>query len=94
MVESRVGRDACQKLFVMMISLLVGPASPEELQVEISGTTVKVTYPLPGTVQWSPDSPDTENNVFTKKNHDSSPLNLTCTADNKNIHMYLKARGE
>ncbi|XP_068515390.1 T-cell surface glycoprotein CD3 epsilon chain [Anas acuta] len=63
-----------------------------ELQVEISGTTVKVTYPLPGTVQWSPDSPDTENNVFTKKNHDSSPLNLTCTADNKNIHMYLKAR--
>lgn len=94
MVESRVGRDACQKLFVMMISLLVGPSSHEELQVEISGTTVKVRCSLSETVQWKPYSPDTEDTTFIKTNHDSSPLNLTCTADNKNIHMYLKARGE
>lgn len=94
MVESRVGRDACQKLFVMMISLLVGPSSHEELQVEISGTTVEVRCPSFETVQWKPKSPDTENDVFIKKNHDSSPLNLTCTAGNKDIHMYLKARGE
>lgn len=94
MVESRVGRDACQKLFVMMISLLVGPSSHEELQVDISGTTVTVLCSLSETVEWRPTSPDTDGSVFIKKNHDSSPLNLTCTAGSRNIHMYLKARGE
>uniref|UniRef100_A0A8B9U913 T-cell surface glycoprotein CD3 epsilon chain n=2 Tax=Anas TaxID=8835 RepID=A0A8B9U913_9AVES len=67
-------------------------ASPEELQVEISGTTVKVRCSLSETVQWKPYSPDTEDTTFIKTNHDSSPLNLTCTAGNKDIHMYLKAR--
>ncbi|NWZ27575.1 CD3E protein, partial [Asarcornis scutulata] len=64
----------------------------EELQVDISGTTVTVICPVSETVQWSPASPDSENNVFIKKNHDGSPLNLTCTGSNKNIYMYLKAR--
>lgn len=63
-----------------------------ELQVDISGTTVSVLCPLSEPVQWSPESPDTEGIVFIKKNHDSSPLNLTCRASNENIHMYLKAR--
>ncbi|KAM9175273.1 T-cell surface glycoprotein CD3 epsilon chain [Mergus octosetaceus] len=62
-----------------------------EFQVDISGTTVTVICPLPEPIRWSP-SQDTESNVFIKKNHDSSPLNLTCTSGNKNIQMYLKAR--
>uniref|UniRef100_A0A8C3CLS0 T-cell surface glycoprotein CD3 epsilon chain n=1 Tax=Cairina moschata TaxID=8855 RepID=A0A8C3CLS0_CAIMO len=63
-----------------------------ELQVDISGTTVTVLCSLSETVEWRPTSPDTDGSVFIKKDHDSSPLNLTCTAGSRNIHMYLKAR--
>ncbi|XP_032057886.1 T-cell surface glycoprotein CD3 epsilon chain [Aythya fuligula] len=78
--------------FLGLLLCVGGTAAQEDLQVDISGTTVKVTYLMSEAVQWSPESPDTEGNVFIKKNHDSSPLNLTCIKSNDNIYMYLKAR--
>lgn len=89
-----MGREACQKLFVTMISLLVGPSSHEEFQVDISGTTVTVVCPLPEEITWSPKGLEAQGNTYVKENHDSSPLNLSCTSGGKTIQMYLKARGE
>ena len=85
-----------QKLFVMLVPLLVGPPSNKEFLVEISGTTVTITCPITeDRIEWQL----TGTRVSGKKqhvidNHDSSPVNVSCSSGDKKHAMYLNARGE
>ncbi|XP_040390268.1 T-cell surface glycoprotein CD3 epsilon chain [Cygnus olor] len=105
MVEKSKRRRNTRMRFELSLPLLglllcaVGTAAQEvsdeelrELQVDISGTTVTVVCPLPEDITWSPKSSEAQGNTYVKENHDSSPLNLTCTSGSDKIQMYLKAR--
>ncbi|XP_035202122.1 T-cell surface glycoprotein CD3 epsilon chain [Oxyura jamaicensis] len=70
----------------------VSDAEQREFQVYISGTTVTVSCPFPEPVTWSPKTSESGNNIYVIENHDSSPLNLSCTSNNEKVHMYLVAR--
>ncbi|XP_021231572.1 T-cell surface glycoprotein CD3 epsilon chain [Numida meleagris] len=81
-----------------LLLCVVGAAAQEEFVVEISGTTVTITCPISGDeIDWEPTvtNGERENNKYIIKNHDSSPLTVTCKEKNneKNKHaMYLNAR--
>ncbi|KAF1616031.1 UNVERIFIED_CONTAM: T-cell surface glycoprotein CD3 epsilon chain, partial [Eudyptes robustus] len=84
-----------QKPFVMLVSLLVGPSSNKEFLVEISGTTVTITCPLTESdIDWKP--PGTKladnNRKYIIENHDSSPINVSCSSGRKTYELYLNAR--
>ncbi|NXK53215.1 CD3E protein, partial [Chauna torquata] len=67
----------------------------EEFLVEISGTTVTITCPLSeGNIKWEPILANsvTDERKYVISNHDSSPLNLSCSEGDKKHQMYLKAR--
>ena len=86
-----------QKLFVMLVSLLVGPSSNKEFLVEISGTTVTITCPLTeGSIVWELTGTKQASNErkYVIENHDSSPANVSCSSGDKKHEMYLNARGE
>ncbi|XP_013042723.2 T-cell surface glycoprotein CD3 epsilon chain [Anser cygnoides] len=105
MVEKSKRRRNTRMRFELSLPLLglllcvVGTAAQEvtdeelkEFQVDISGTTVTVVCPLPEEITWSPKGLEAQGNTYVKENHDSSPLNLSCTSGDKTIQMYLKAR--
>ncbi|NXT91407.1 CD3E protein, partial [Anhinga rufa] len=85
---------SAQKPFVMLVSLLVGPSSNKEFLVEISGTTVTITCPLPEeTVEWQiSDTKSTGVKKYVIENHNSSPATVKCSAGGKTSEMYLNAR--
>lgn len=81
----------------MLVSLLVGPSSNKEFLVEISGTTVTITCPLTGiNIVWklAGKKLDSIERKIVIENHDSSPINVSCSSADKNYEMYLNARGE
>ncbi|NXX39844.1 CD3E protein, partial [Tricholaema leucomelas] len=66
-----------------------------EFLVEISGTTVTITCPLSDdTTTWqlsgSPAGSPGEKYII--ENHDSSPLNVSCSSAGQKYQMYLNAR--
>ncbi|NWV06806.1 CD3E protein, partial [Ptilonorhynchus violaceus] len=79
-----------------LASFLVGLPSQEEFLVEISGTTVTVTCPLPEPVIWDVRGAvgDKEGTKFIIKDHDSTPANLSCTSTSPSVtrQLYLSAR--
>ncbi|NXD86982.1 CD3E protein, partial [Halcyon senegalensis] len=84
-----------QNSFVMLLSLLLGSSSNEEFLVEISGTTVTITCPLPqGSISWEISRTKTISGErkYVIENHDSSPANVSCSVGNDKHHMYLNAR--
>lgn len=86
-----------QKLFVMLVSLLLGLSSNKEFLVEISGTTVTITCPLTTDgISWKLTGmkDGSSEKKYVIENHDSSPTNVSCSAGEKTYEMYLNARGE
>ncbi|KAF1417920.1 T-cell surface glycoprotein CD3 epsilon chain, partial [Spheniscus humboldti] len=84
-----------QKPFVMLVSLLVGPSSNKEFLVEISGTTVTITCPLTeSNINWNIAGTKVDSNErkYVIENHNSSPINVSCSSSNKKYDMYLNAR--
>ncbi|KAM9216980.1 T-cell surface glycoprotein CD3 epsilon chain [Leptosomus discolor] len=67
-----------------------------EFLVEISGTTVTITCPLTeDNIVWEVTGTRLpfQERKYVIENHDSSPVNVSCSADGKKRHeMYLKAR--
>ncbi|NXC26559.1 CD3E protein, partial [Campylorhamphus procurvoides] len=66
----------------------------EEFLVEISGTKVTITCPLTADdIKWDPPG-ETEDDErkYILEDHDSSPTNLSCSAGNEKLELYLKAR--
>ncbi|NXG01117.1 CD3E protein, partial [Sakesphorus luctuosus] len=74
----------------------VGPPAQEEFLVEISGTTVTITCPLTSdTINWqgtggTADADNTRKYIL--KDHDSSPVNLSCSSGSEKHELYLNAR--
>ncbi|NWV01792.1 CD3E protein, partial [Upupa epops] len=71
------------------------PWPNKEFLVEISGTTVTITCPLPeDSVNWeiSGTKAESTERKFIIENHNSSPLNVSCSSGSKKSEMYLKAR--
>ncbi|KFQ02320.1 T-cell surface glycoprotein CD3 epsilon chain, partial [Leptosomus discolor] len=68
----------------------------KEFLVEISGTTVTITCPLTeDNIVWEVTGTRLpfQERKYVIENHDSSPVNVSCSADGKKRHeMYLKAR--
>ncbi|KAM6043267.1 T-cell surface glycoprotein CD3 epsilon chain isoform 1-T2 [Chlamydotis macqueenii] len=68
----------------------------KEILVEISGTTVTLTCPLPeGTITWTLSETKQTHGSEQKhviKNHNSSPTSVSCASDDKTYEMYLNAR--
>lgn len=86
-----------QKPFVMLVSLLIGPPSNKEFVVEISGTTVTIRCPSskdPILWELSGVKQDNKEQNYVIENHDSSPVNVSCSAGGEKYEMYLNARGE
>lgn len=87
-----------QKPFVMLVSLLVGPPSNKEFLVDISGTTVTITCPLPeeSDIAWeiTGTNPTSKERKYVIENHDSSPATVSCSSGGKKHEMYLNVRGE
>ncbi|KFW70982.1 T-cell surface glycoprotein CD3 epsilon chain, partial [Pygoscelis adeliae] len=77
-----------------LVSLLVGASSNKEFLVEISGTTVTITCPLTGSnIVWSsPGRKSDDARKYIIENHDSSPVNVTCSSAGKTYELYLNAR--
>ncbi|XP_064326987.1 T-cell surface glycoprotein CD3 epsilon chain isoform X1 [Phalacrocorax carbo] len=66
-----------------------------EFQVEISGTTVTITCPLSeGDISWKTTgtTPTPKERTYVIKDHDSFPLNVSCSANGVEYDMYLNAR--
>ncbi|NXR06469.1 CD3E protein, partial [Semnornis frantzii] len=87
--------QAAQELLPMLLSLLIAPFSHGEFLVEISGTTVTITCPLPeDTTTWelSGSPSGSPGGKYIIENHDSSPVNLTCSSGGQKYKMYLNAR--
>lgn len=94
--EGCAGKPA-QKLFVMLVSLLVGLPSNKEFLVEISGTTVTITCPSteePIVWQFAGTQSVSNERKYVIENHDSFPANLSCSSGTNNYNLYLNARGE
>uniref|UniRef100_A0A8C9FCL2 T-cell surface glycoprotein CD3 epsilon chain n=1 Tax=Pavo cristatus TaxID=9049 RepID=A0A8C9FCL2_PAVCR len=70
-----------------------GAAAQEgEFAVEISGTTVTITCPFSGNdIKWEPAGKE-EDNKYIIENHNSSPLNVTCSEGGNKHAMYLNAK--
>ncbi|KFQ20016.1 T-cell surface glycoprotein CD3 epsilon chain, partial [Mesitornis unicolor] len=67
----------------------------EAFLVEISGTTVTITCPLPeGSIVWESTAakPTNDERKYVIENHDSTPVNLSCSGSGKKHSMYLNAR--
>ncbi|XP_072740801.1 T-cell surface glycoprotein CD3 epsilon chain isoform X1 [Ciconia boyciana] len=67
----------------------------EEFLVEISGTTVTITCPLPeSNVVWelTGTKQDSSERKYVIENHGSSPVNVSCSSGDKKREMYLNAR--
>ncbi|NWX78296.1 CD3E protein, partial [Alca torda] len=67
----------------------------KEFLVEISGTTVTITCPLTeGSINWESTgvTPTSDERKYVIENHDSTPVNVSCSAGGKKYHMYLNAR--
>ncbi|XP_075028960.1 T-cell surface glycoprotein CD3 epsilon chain [Calonectris borealis] len=67
----------------------------EEFLVEISGTTVTITCPLPeGNIDWELTGikPASKERKYVIEHHDSSPVNVSCSSGAKKYEMYLNAR--
>ncbi|NXN69617.1 CD3E protein, partial [Himantopus himantopus] len=67
----------------------------KEFLVEISGTTVTITCPsIEESVAWEIDGKklNTKEKKHVIEDHNSSPVNVSCSADNTNYEMYLNAR--
>ncbi|NXT00646.1 CD3E protein, partial [Jacana jacana] len=67
----------------------------KEFQVEISGTTVTITCPLTeGNIAWKSTATKPEGNErkYVIENHNSSPMNVSCSSGGKEYHLYLNAR--
>ncbi|NXE93634.1 CD3E protein, partial [Menura novaehollandiae] len=68
----------------------------EEFLVEISGTTVTVMCPLnpENHIEWKPRerTKDADKNKLIMKDHDSSPVNLSCSSGSETHELYLNAR--
>ncbi|KFQ88104.1 T-cell surface glycoprotein CD3 epsilon chain, partial [Phoenicopterus ruber ruber] len=68
----------------------------KEFLVEISGTTVTITCPVnKDTVTWEVNG-EKKTHLKERKyvidNHDSSTLNVSCSAEDKRYELYLNAR--
>ncbi|KAM6370472.1 T-cell surface glycoprotein CD3 epsilon chain [Pluvialis apricaria] len=73
----------------------VGTAAQQAFQVEISRTTVTITCPLSeDNIVWKPTRPQQGSDVrqYVIENHDSSPVNVSCSLGSKKYDMYLNAR--
>ncbi|XP_074972528.1 T-cell surface glycoprotein CD3 epsilon chain [Phalacrocorax aristotelis] len=78
-----------------LLLCVVGTAALDEFQVEISGTTVTITCPLSeGDISWkiTGANPTTKERTYVIKDHDSFPLNVSCSANGVDYDMYLNAR--
>ncbi|KFV10127.1 T-cell surface glycoprotein CD3 epsilon chain [Tauraco erythrolophus] len=78
-----------------LLGLLLCGASNNEFLVEISGTTVTITCPLTeGSIAWelAGASVPTTERKHVIENHDSSPINVSCSSSDKKHEMYLNAR--
>ncbi|NXP14444.1 CD3E protein, partial [Thinocorus orbignyianus] len=66
----------------------------KEFLVEISGTTVTITCPLTeGNIVWEPAATNPESNEkYVIENHNSSPVNVSCSSGGKKHRLYLNAR--
>ncbi|NXG53237.1 CD3E protein, partial [Psilopogon haemacephalus] len=67
----------------------------EEFLVEISGTTVTITCPLlDDTITWelSGSQGESSGRKYTMENHNSSPVNVTCSSAGQKHRMFLNAR--
>ncbi|NXN30075.1 CD3E protein, partial [Nycticryphes semicollaris] len=67
----------------------------KEFQVEISGTTVTITCPFTeGDIAWESTGTKPEHNErkYVIDNHNSSPVNVSCSSGGKKQHLYLNAR--
>ncbi|NXE27879.1 CD3E protein, partial [Ardeotis kori] len=67
----------------------------KEILVEISGTTVTLTCPLPGgTITWMISGTKQSSNEvkYVIENHNSSPTNVSCASGETTYEMYLNAR--
>ncbi|XP_014805017.1 PREDICTED: T-cell surface glycoprotein CD3 epsilon chain [Calidris pugnax] len=67
----------------------------KEFLVEISGTTVTITCPLTAdNIIWKPPAAEAQDDKtkYVIKNHDSSPVNLSCSSDKEEYKLYLNAR--
>ncbi|KFU86103.1 T-cell surface glycoprotein CD3 epsilon chain, partial [Chaetura pelagica] len=67
----------------------------KELLVEISGTTVTITCPLTeGRIEWdlSGKKQEGDERKYVLENHDSSPINVSCSSNQEKYNMYLHAR--
>nr|XP_010297849.1 PREDICTED: T-cell surface glycoprotein CD3 epsilon chain [Balearica regulorum gibbericeps] len=67
---------------------------PKEFLVEISGTTVTITCPFSDPTSWELNGVNQakKDAKHVIENHDSSPVNVSCTKDGKKYEMYLNAR--
>ncbi|NWI32698.1 CD3E protein, partial [Sula dactylatra] len=67
----------------------------KEFLVEISGTTVTITCPLPDeNIDWeiTGTKTDFKEKKYIIEDHDSSPANVSCSAGDSKYEMYLNAR--
>ncbi|NXL64969.1 CD3E protein, partial [Chordeiles acutipennis] len=67
----------------------------KEFLVEISGTKVTITCPLTeGSIVWqlSGTKSDNTERKYVIENHDSSPVNVSCSSGSEKYEMYLNAR--
>ncbi|XP_074018534.1 T-cell surface glycoprotein CD3 epsilon chain isoform X2 [Numenius arquata] len=78
---------------------VVGTAAQQgkykEFLVEISGTTVTITCPLTeGNIVWESTAtkPEDSERKYVIENHNSSPMNVSCSSGDKKYHLYLNAR--
>ncbi|NXJ69014.1 CD3E protein, partial [Rostratula benghalensis] len=64
-------------------------------KVEISGTTVTITCPLTaGNIAWKSTvtKPEDNKKTYVIENHNSSPVNVSCSSGAKQYYLYLNAR--
>ncbi|XP_075579401.1 T-cell surface glycoprotein CD3 epsilon chain [Pelecanus crispus] len=82
-------------LLLCVVGTAAQQASTKEFLVEISGTTVTITCPLSeDKVTWQQNGKNLEFNEakYIIENHDSSPVNLSCSSGGEKHEMYLNAR--
>ncbi|NWX14338.1 CD3E protein, partial [Aegotheles bennettii] len=88
-------REVIPEAIYNVISLLVGLPPDKEFLVEISGTTVTITCPLAEeNIDWQSTRKERviREGKYIIENYDSSPTNVSCSANKKKYDMYLKAR--
>ncbi|XP_054659150.1 T-cell surface glycoprotein CD3 epsilon chain isoform X2 [Grus americana] len=78
-----------------LLLCMVGTTAQQEFLVEISGTTVTIRCPSskdPILWELSGVKQDNKEQNYVIENHDSSPVNVSCSAGGEKYEMYLNAR--